>query len=110
MAKFEFKGTVLKVGEVQEISAKFSKRSVVVEEEGGNSDYPNQVEFECHKDDMALLNEVSAGDDVTVTAFVNGRYWEKGDRYFTTLKVAGIVSHASAAAPAAPGDTGDLPF
>ena len=113
MAKLDFTGMVLKVGEVQEISAKFSKRSVVVEEDGGNPDYPNQVEFECHKDDTSMLDGITAGDSVTVTAFVNGRYWEKGDRYFTTLKMAGIVSHSSEATAAEsniPGGDDDVPF
>jgi len=118
MAKLDFTGTVLKVGETQEVGSNgFKKRSVVVQEDGGNSAYPNKVEFECHKDDVSILDSVSAGEKVTVTAFVNGRYWEGGDKYFTTLKVASIVSHTTekateTATPAAavPGDDTDLPF
>ena len=79
---------VIRVGDTQTFDSGFQKREVVLEIESG--DYPNQVPVEAVKDKCTFLDGIEAGDEVECSAFLNGNYWEKGDRYFIALRMAYI--------------------
>jgi hypothetical protein len=128
MATVTITGTVKLVGKTQQISEKFSKRELVITEAGGQ--YPQQIPVEFTQDRTVLLDNYAPGDEVTVTAFVNGREWTgrdgvvkhflslKGDRIEKKTGAAPAPSGAGHAAPPPPsvadmpamGNEDDLPF
>ncbi len=81
----ELTGKIISVGDEQQISDRFSKREIVVET---GDQYPNPLPVEFANDKMLLVAGAEVGDQVTVSAHVNGRKWEspKGDRYFISLR------------------------
>lgn len=125
MAQTSITGTIKVVGKVQEVSEKFRKREVVITESGGQ--YPQHIPVEFTQDRCSLLDGYKAGDEVSVSCYVNGREWTGKDgvtKYFLSLKGdrierkgdAGAYSGAAAPAPTAAdmppvgGDEDDLPF
>lgn len=85
----EIQGTVVEVGETTAVSDKFKKRELIIEY-ADNPQYPETIKFEAHQDKCDGLDELRAGDNVTVhfnlrgKAFVN-KAGIKG--YFNNLVV-----------------------
>lgn len=89
--KIELTGKIVRIGETQEFASGFQKREIVLEIESG--DYPNQVPVEAVKDKCSQLDKFKEGETVECSAFLNGNYWEKGDRYFLALRMS-YIKHA----------------
>jgi hypothetical protein len=109
----EISGKVMKVGDVQEFGKGFSKRELVMEIEPG--DHPQSIPIEFVKDKADLLDDIEAGDTVTVKTDLRGSYWEKGDRYFLSLSGWQLSKDKAAAKVEASGGkkkeaTEDFPF
>ena len=125
MAKITLTGTLSLIGATQSFGSNgFTKREIVVQEDGMK--YPNPVKFTLKKDHCALADNYHEGDQVTVTASINGRKWTnpktQKDQYFVDLEAYKIESGAGGnaknevPAPAVPdvnvdmSDDGDVPF
>ncbi|MBP8823448.1 MAG: DUF3127 domain-containing protein [Flavobacteriales bacterium] len=100
MATVTINGTVKLVGPTLKVSEKFTKRELVVTEQGGQ--FPQHIPVEFTQDRTDLLDPIAPGDQVTVTAFVNGREWTGRDgvtKHFLSLR-GDRVEKAGATAPA----------
>lgn len=78
---YELTGKVKVIQDEQTFSSGFSKREMVVTVEDGN--YPQDINLEFLKDKISLLNDLSVGQNVTVTFDLRGR--EYNGRYFNNL-------------------------
>ncbi|MBK9147240.1 MAG: DUF3127 domain-containing protein [Flavobacteriales bacterium] len=118
MAQVTISGTIKVVGQTQQVSEKFSKRELVVTEQGGQ--YPQMIPIEFKQDKTSLLDGFNPGEEVTVTCYVNGREWTGKDgvtKYFLSLagnrierSGAGAGVSGGGAAQAAPAPTmADMP-
>ena len=76
-------GTVHKVGETQKVTDTFSKRTLVVDT---GEKYGNLIPVEFVQDKADHLDGLREGMEVKVHADLDGRYSEKHDRYFLSLK------------------------
>ncbi|HRH36786.1 MAG TPA: DUF3127 domain-containing protein [Flavobacteriales bacterium] len=86
MAQVTITGTIKVVGQTQQVSEKFSKRELVITEQGGQ--YPQMVPVEFKQDKTGLLDGFNPGEEVTVTCYINGREWTGKDgvtKYFLSL-------------------------
>jgi Domain of unknown function (DUF3127) len=104
MAKVIISGTIKVVGQTQQVSEKFSKRELVINEPSGQ--YPQLIPIEFKQDKTSLLDGFKPGDEVSVTCFVNGREWTGKDgvtKYF--LSLAGNQIERAGAAPASSGSS-----
>ncbi len=129
MAQVTISGSIKVVGKTQQISEKFSKRELVVTEQGGQ--FPSYIPIEFKQEKTSLLEGFNPGDEVSVTCFVNGREWTGKDgvtKYFLSLsgnriERSGAASTAASGGgyqaapppsvvdmPAAASDEDDLPF
>lgn len=87
MASVSISGTIKVLGQTQVISDKFSKREVVITEAGGQ--YPQHIPVEFVQDRCSVLDGFKAGEEVTVSCYVNGREWTGKDgvtKHFLSLK------------------------
>lgn len=113
---FKYKGVVYKVGNLEVISEKFSKRELVLTDAADQ--YPQYISFTFVKDKCALLDNLAEGQETEVSFSLKGREWTspQGDvKYFNTIEgfaVTGATNPLSAgvvvSAPSQPDD--DLPF
>lgn len=105
MAKVIIAGTIKVIGKTQQVSEKFSKRELVINEPSGQ--YPQLIPIEFKQDKTGLLDGFAPGEEVSVTCFVNGREWTGKDgvtKYFLSLSGNRIErSGASAGAPSSGG-------
>jgi hypothetical protein len=79
-------GSVIHVGEVNQISDKFKKRDLVLSIADG--EYEQKVSFEFHQDRADALEELNHQDQVEVSFDLRGREWtnKEGEvKYFNTL-------------------------
>lgn len=86
MAQVTITGTIKVVGKTQQVSEKFSKRELVVTEQGGQ--YPQLIPIEFKQDKTGLLDGYNPGEEVSVTCYINGREWTGKDgvtKYFLSL-------------------------
>ncbi|MBK6830320.1 MAG: DUF3127 domain-containing protein [Flavobacteriales bacterium] len=86
MAQVTITGSIKVVGKTQQVSEKFSKRELVVTEQGGQ--FPKHIPIEFKQDKTGLLDSFNPGDEVSVTAYVDGREWTGKDgvtKYFLSL-------------------------
>ena len=83
----ELTGKIEKIGKVQEISASFKKRELVIRTE---EQYPQPLMIEFTQDKTDLLNGVNVGDRVTVSINIRGREWRRSPqdemKYFVSLQ------------------------
>lgn len=121
--KYTYEGVVVSVGKEQIFSSGFKKRTIVLTE-GGDTKYPNFIEFTFKQDKAKLLSEdgIGKGAVVKVTFFINGRKWEspQGTRFFNDLVADSIEVLSSCPdveeAPCEndmeeePSDSDDIPF
>jgi translation initiation factor IF-3 len=88
---YELSGTVKEIFEEQTFGSGFNKREFVVTTEADK--YPQEIKFECVKEKVELVNQLSKGDKVKVTFDLRGREWQ--GKYFVNL-AAWKVEGASA--------------
>ena len=114
---FKFKGIVYKVGNVEVISDKFSKRELVLTD--GDDQYPQYISFTFVKDKCALLDNLADGQETEVSFSLKGREWTSPQgqvKYFNTIEGFAVTGATNAfVAPSTPGsghtdDSDDLPF
>ena len=83
----EVQGSIKVIGEVQEISATFKKRELVV---STDEQYPQTLSIEFIQDKTDLLNKFEIGQNVKVGINLRGREWEnpqnKEIKYFNSIK------------------------
>ena len=106
----EIKATVKYVLDTKVITEKFSKRSVVVEVADGK--FPQCLELEATGDQIAMLDQIHAGDTVTFSVNLRGREKKNNDGAFVSLNIWKFnVDAKGATRPAASsGASDDLPF
>jgi hypothetical protein len=102
---YKLTGTVKQVGDVEQISDKFKKRTLVVTD--NSTMYPQHVTFEATQDKTDMLNTISVGDEVEVSFNLKGReYIDKNTgevKHFNTIEAWRVEALTSApvAAPVA---------
>ena len=83
----EVQGSIKVIGEVQEISATFKKRELVV---STDEQYPQPLSIEFIQDKTDLLNKFEIGQNVKVGINLRGREWEnpqtKEIKYFNSIQ------------------------
>jgi|TARA_B100000902_G_scaffold174411_1_gene168246 translation initiation factor IF-3 len=83
----EVQGSIKVIGEVQEISATFKKRELVVTTD---EQYPQTISIEFIQDKTDLLNSFEVGQNVKVNINLRGREWEnpqtKEIKYFNSIQ------------------------
>lgn len=83
----ELTGKIEKIGNVQEISASFKKRELVIRTE---EQYPQPLLIEFTQDKTDLLNNFNLGDRVSVSINIRGREWRRSPqdemKYFVSLQ------------------------
>ena len=83
----EVQGSIKVIGEVQEISATFKKRELVV---STDEQYPQTLSIEFIQDKTDLLNKFEIGQNVKVGINLKGREWEntqtKEIKYFNSIQ------------------------
>ena len=85
---YELSGTVKKIFDEQTFASGFNKREFVVTT--ANDKYPQDIKFECLKDNVELVNKLNEGEQVKVTFDISGREWN--EKYFVNLKAFRIES------------------
>ena len=103
----EFTGTIKRIGDTQVVSDKFSKREFTVVDKP-ESEYPQTIQFELHKDKCDVIDSFKAGDMVRVSFNLKGREWtnKEGEvKTFNTLQAWAVVKLTTTAkAPEAGGE------
>ena len=83
----DVQGSIKVIGEVQEISATFKKRELVV---STDEQYPQTLSIEFIQDKTDLLNKFEIGQNVKVGINLRGREWEnpqtKEIKYFNSIQ------------------------
>ncbi len=97
MAGYELTGTVKAIMDQQTFASGFTKREFVVTSEDR---YPQDIKFECVRDNCALVDKLAQGQRITVAFDIRGN--EYNGRYFVNLQAWKIG--AAAAQGAAPAD------
>jgi hypothetical protein len=116
---YDLTGKVKLIQAVQTFDSGFTKREMVVIVE--DSKYPQEINLEFVQDKVGLLDNLQAGQEVTVTFDIRGR--EYNGRYFNNLQGWKIVTSGdetafspegqSSAPPGFPPpdfDDNDIPF
>lgn len=96
----ELTGSIEKIGDIQEISASFRKRELVLRTE---EQYPQPIMIEFVQDKTSLPDQFKVGDKVTVGINIRGREWTSPQgqvKYFVSIQ--GWRIQADAPAPSAP--------
>lgn len=82
-------GQLVVIKNIQQVSAKFTKREFVVEV-SDNPKYPQMVLFELSGDRVNLIDGYQVGEQVEIEFNLRGREWKSpaGElKYFNTLSV-----------------------
>lgn len=79
---YTIEGTIVHVGDKQQISEKFAKREIVVETI--NAKYPEQIMIEFTQDKCDLLSDAKVQDIATIGFNIRGREWN--GKFFTRLE------------------------
>ena len=116
MSDLKVVGMVDRIGNVEIISDKFRKRTLVIVQ-GMDTQYPQHIKFEFTQNNADKLDYVNPGDNVEVSFNLRGReYTNKrtGEQdVFNSLQGWYVKKADNATAPAkveAPIADGDLPF
>jgi single-strand DNA-binding protein len=117
---YEIKGTIIKIGDIQQVTEKLSKREVVIET-ADNPRYPQSIPVELVNDRTSLVDGMSAGDSVRAEVDIRGRAWTKPGsetKYFLSLNVYKLERIGASAnkggqhepAPSSPDAQDSIPF
>ena len=77
----QLSGTVKEIFEEQTFGSGFNKREFVITDEAEK--YPQDIKFECVKDNVSLVDKLNKGDRIKVTFDIRGREWQ--GKYFVNL-------------------------
>lgn len=94
----EFNGSIKRIGQTIVVSDKFSKREFTVVDKP-ESEYPQIVQFELHKDKCDTIDSFKVGDAVRVSFNLRGRDWTDKEgvvKTFNTLVAWAIVKAGTA--------------
>lgn len=115
---FKLTGVIKVVGQTNQVSEKFKKRTVVITDT--SSMYPQDIEFQFTQDKTNLLDTFIEGQQVEVSFSLKGREWTspQGEvKYFNTLEAFRIENAMGSTPQAAPQATpqavaadDDVPF
>jgi hypothetical protein len=110
--KIQQSGTVTEIMDEQTFGT-FVKREFVIEDTGGK--FPKSYLFQCTKDNIAKVSELTVGQQVTVHFDIYCSNKNSTGRYFTNLSAWRIEAGEQVAAPVAAGTDGvddgeELPF
>jgi hypothetical protein len=100
----EVSGIVKRIGGVQEVSAKFRKREIVVTTE---EQYPQHISIEFVQDKTALLDGFQEGEKVSIGINIRGREWTspQGEvKFFNTINGWKIDKMSAAPTPSNPAE------
>ena len=116
MAKTTIEGRLTIIKELEKSkTGSFTWQEIVVDDTQ-NDDYPNPIPVQVSGDLLEEIKGLKVGDDITITCWVNGSYWEAGNRHFSRLKLASIDSVEGVAPSDEPAEkivaenADDLPF
>lgn len=87
---YDLTGKIKLIQDAQTFGSGFTKREMVVTVEDGK--YPQDINLEFVQDKISLLDNLRAGQQVTVTFDIRGR--EYNGRYFNNLQAWKIVAPA----------------
>jgi len=82
----ELNGKIKAINEVQNVSASFKKRELVLTT---NEQYPQDILIEFTQDKCDVLNSYNIGEDVIVSINIRGREWinPQGEaKYFNSIQ------------------------
>ncbi len=102
----QLSGTVKEIFEEQTFGSGFNKREFVITDEAEK--YPQDIKFECVKDNVELVNKLNKGDRVNVTFDIRGREWQ--GKYFVNLaawKIEALGSKSAGGKEPPPFDPAD---
>lgn len=111
---YNLKGEIKVIGEIEQISDSFKKRSFVVEDASGQ--YAQTIELQLVQDRCAVLDSFVVGSKVDVTFFLRGREWTNPKdgkvRYFNTLDAwkIDLIGEAKAPETKTESESKDPPF
>lgn len=109
--EIELSGVVERVGELEQITEKFSKRTVIVKQTDETYNHTYAVEIPGKKAHIA--DDINVGDTVLVKCNLSSRYWEKGDKYFLSMdawSIKVVVKNPQSGAGQQVDPDEDLPF
>ena len=99
---FELQGQIHSIGQTTEYGQNgFTKREFVIKltGEGENERYPNYIAMELIKDNCALMDHYTIGDNITAHFNFSGRLWSGNggpEKCFTSLQAWRIDKSAGA--------------
>jgi single-stranded DNA-binding protein len=96
----EISGTIKVIQPTQEISDRFRKRELVIEDNSGQ--YPQFIPLEFTQDKCEILDQFKEGDTVKVAFNLRGREWtnkQNETKYFLSLNAWKIESEQGGSAP-----------
>jgi len=110
MSNLQVTAKILHIGEVETVSDKFQKRTIVLDmsEEYNGTKYDNPVPFQVSQKKIDLFKDCRVGQEVTVHFNLKGRKWEKDGKvsWFGSSEVwkveAGAMPSYASAPQAAP--------
>lgn len=85
----EITGKIHRIGQVEQISATFRKREVVIEH-SDNPMYPQFNSFQLTQDKVGILDGYNVGDQINFGFNLRGRAWTSPsgeEKYFNTLEI-----------------------
>jgi hypothetical protein len=90
---FELRGRITIIHPAETRGANgFRVRRFVMDTEEPGAKWPNPLEFEQQKEDA---DSYIAMGPAVVRFAINGRFWEKGNRHFVTLKAFNVARDVS---------------
>ena len=109
--KAEMTRTIKSIGDVQTFASGFIKQEAVIEEENGESKYPNVLPFTFKKTKIELLKDVAAGAKVKIVFTIDGNQWQnpKTGRSQTFVSLNVLKLEVLSAAPSAPAPASSAP-
>jgi single-strand DNA-binding protein len=90
-------GTLIHIGDTQEVGNGFTKREFVLEIQDGN--YSEKPKFELIKDKCSLLDAYAEGQQITVSFNLRGREYQGKEgktMYFTNLQAWKVEANGQA--------------
>jgi hypothetical protein len=78
----ELKGIIHKIGDIETISDKFSKREIVIKT---TDQYPQFISCQVTNKNIGLFDNKSVGEEVTAHINIRGR--EHKEKYYNTIEI-----------------------
>jgi len=83
---YKMTGTIVMIGEKNQVSDKFAKRDIVLSDDADK--YPQEVSFQFTQDKCDLLDSFGEGQEVEISFNLKGRRWDSPSgetKFFNTL-------------------------